>query len=55
MTGFSILAMAGGLALLAWLPPLKDKRMAALSQVGGGVMFGMGLIGLVYGLFPHVA
>lgn len=55
MTGFAILAMAGGLAMLGWLPPSKDKRLANLGQLAGGLLFGGGLVGLVFELFPHTA
>lgn len=55
MTLPSILAMAGGLAILAWLPQPKDRRRATVTTSAGAFLFGIGLVGLIMGLMPAVA
>lgn len=55
MTLFSVLAMAGGLAILGLLPLPKNKRAALSSQSAGAALFGIGIVGLIYALMPQVA
>lgn len=55
MTLYSALAMAGGLAILGYLPLPKDKALARSSQGAGAVLFAGGLIGMIWGLLPPMA